>query len=542
MGIGFVFECLALAAGTAALIHHYKDAQVGPIVSCTVFFSWFVGFLGLVLLPMDLTSVNDRTNYESILVGWKLVYWFTFLLSWLVLPILIEFSQSGAFSTEQRLRLSIKYLVRHYAVLLSVGAIFFLYLIVVDHFSISGVIGLVMALGNTYGLLWIVCLLGYGLVNIPRIMWSYGDPQARLRSVYFKAIQVHDERVESTFIHDDVAKDVSALANRFHTMHASTIIVTPELQYTKECVDQLLRTIGADGDAEKAKVAKRQPRARTALPGPVLEDAMPTEAEIINLHGRAKRIKADLRRCDQTWNDICHEAHVLQQLVEKGDNMLLVPIAARACACVCILGSALIMWSEIVMGGAEWLSPLRYVLGSGPLTHVVVIALLLYMGICAYQSLFSLRGFGRLALHGNHNSTELSLLTTSIHQSRLQFSLGYNFLLLLNAGEVTTHTAFHALFTDMRLIHFFGTDFTLYAPLLLLVFAAFTFAHGYARVVRLLGLEQYEELIPGQVEHEAKIHTGEALVKRGIEKLARQWAKEGKTAASGLAAPLLADE
>ncbi|EQC39588.1 hypothetical protein SDRG_03022 [Saprolegnia diclina VS20] len=541
MGIGFGIECVVLAIGTYALLHHYKDAQVGAIVSGTVFFSWYVGFLGLVLLPLDLTTTASGQDkaYPLLLTAWQLVYWFTFVLSWVVLPILIEFSQSGAFSTEQRLRLSIKYLLRHYAVLLTLGFVLFLYLVVVDHFTIGGVLGLVMTLGNTYGLLWIICLLGYGLINIPRKVYAYSDPSLRLRQLYFRAIHVHDERVEAQFVYDDVVREVRQLAARFRTIEAATIIVSPDFQYIKQCIDHLMGTIGLDTDVEAAKPLKRQTRSSyRSLPGPALDDTLPTEKEIIHLNGRAKRVQADLRRCDQTWIDLCYDGQQLQ-LAARSPSPL-VPLLAKTLTCICVLGSAVIMWSEVVMGGAEWLSPLRLLLASAASTHILVIGLLLYMGLCTYQSLFSMRGFGRLALHGNHNSTELSLLTTSVHQSRLQFSLGYNFLLLLNASTLTSRTAFHALFTDMRLIHFFGTDFSMYAPTLLLVLAVCTLLNGYARLVRYLGLDQYEELLHGHVEHEAKVHQGEALVQRGIEKYARQWATKAAATGSELAAPLLA--
>ncbi|KDO31940.1 hypothetical protein SPRG_03156 [Saprolegnia parasitica CBS 223.65] len=541
MAIGFAIECVVLAGGTYALLGHYKDAQVGAVVTGTVFFSWYVGFLGLVLLPWDLTTTarGDADAYPTLLCAWQFVYWSTFVLSWVVLPVLIEYNQSGAFTTEQRLRYSIKYLLRHYAVLLVLGFLLFLYLVVVDHFSIGGVLGLVMTLGNTYGLLWIICLLGYGLVNIPRKVYAYSDPQLRLRQLYFRATYVHDERVEAQFVLDDVVREVRQLATRFKTIEAATIVVSPEFQYIKQCIDHLMGTVGLDSDVEAAKPLKRQTRSSyRSLAGPVLDDSLPTEKEIIHLHGRAKRVQADHRRCDQTWIDLCYDCQQLQ-LASRSPTPV-VSMLAKALTCVCVLGSGIVMWSEVVMGAPEWLSPLRHLLGSTASTHIIVIGLLLYMALCTYMSLFSMRGSGRLALHGNHNSTELSLLTTSVHQSRLQFSLGYNFLLLLNASTLTSRTAFHALFTDMRLIHFFGTDFSMYAPTLLLVLATCTLLNGYARLVRYLGLDQYEELLDGHVEHDAKVHQGDALVQRGIEKYARQWAAKAAMTGSELAAPLLA--
>ncbi|KAF0696154.1 Aste57867_13070 [Aphanomyces stellatus] len=551
--VGLVLELLLLLAFTAGLLHHYKDAQVGFLVYGFVFVSWYAGFLGLVLLPLDISTTalhGEAVVHSSLLVGWKLVYWLTFFLSWVILPVLIEYCQSGAFSPEQKLRTSIRYLLRHYALLLTIGAVLLVYLVVVDHFTVSGLVGLAMTLANTYGLLWIIALLGHGFVSVPRKVWAFASPTAQLRETYFRAIQIHDDRVESMFIYEDVVRDVQAMLARFHVIEQSTIILTPELQHIKECLRHVSDTMGVDVEAGKKRGAPLRPPPRRAQSSSglivgaafVQDEPLPTEDQVIALHGRTKRIKSDLRRCEQAWQDICWTAQRLAtwSTDTSWTSQHGIPYAASAAAVLCAAASAVIMWSELVMGwDGGWLSPLgEIVLHAAPGLglQLLLLLVLLYMGVCAYQSLFSIRGFGRLALHGGQNSTELSLLTTSVQQCRLQFSLGYNFLLLLNCDRVTHATAFHALFSDMRLIHFFGTDFSLYAPLCMLAIAAMTFWQGYARLVKSLGLEQYENLIPGQIEHEAKIHQGEALVQKGIEKYMRLKARSDKAAAESAAA------
>ena len=43
------------------------------------------------------------------------------------------------------------------------------------------VIPVLIALGNTYGLLIVASLLGYGLVALPRSLWRKADPDVELR-------------------------------------------------------------------------------------------------------------------------------------------------------------------------------------------------------------------------------------------------------------------------------------------------------------------------------------------------------------------------
>ncbi|KAF0734864.1 hypothetical protein Ae201684P_005545 [Aphanomyces euteiches] len=553
--MGFGVESFLLVGFTGALLHYYKDAHVGYVVYGFVFLSWYAGFLGLVLLPLDISTAlqgGDANVHSSLVVGWKMVYWLTFILSWMVLPVLIEYSQSGAFTPEQKLRMSLRYLLRHYAMLLTCGVVLLIYLVVVDHFSINGIVGVAMTLANTYGLLWIIALLGYGLVNIPRRIWTFADPEHHLRETYFRAIQIHDDRVEATFVYEDVVREVRSMLDRFHAIEQSTIILTPEFHHVKHCLGYVVAAVGLNdeqtvesgmkkGPGMPLRPSKRQLSATFAK-----DESLPTEGEVIALHGRAKRVKADLRRCEQAWQEICWTSEQLSTCAQSRTwRRRALPYSAGLGAAICVVGSAVIMWSEICMGGSPDLSPVGQILlhaSPGFGIQLLLLLVLVYMGTCVYQSLFSIRGFGRVALHGAQNSTELSLLTAAVQQCRLQFALGYNFFLLLNCRSVTDRTAFHALFTDMRLIHFFGSGFSLYAPICMVVFAALTFWQGYARLVKSLGLEQYEELIPGHLEHEAKIHQGEALVKKGIEKYAKLRArhvKEASETGGGLTQALL---
>ncbi|RHY90040.1 hypothetical protein DYB31_005924 [Aphanomyces astaci] len=575
MSIAFSGECLVLLLFTGYMLHYYKDAHVGYLVYSFVFVSWYAGFLGLVLLPVDIsaTVAASSSTHASLLTGWKLLYWLTFILSWVILPVLIEYSQSGAFTPQQKLRASVQYLLRHYAVLLATGVALLTYLVVVDHFTLSGLVGLAMTLSNTYGLLWLIGLLGFGLVNVPRSVWRSASPHDQLRRIYFRAIQIHDDRVEAMFTYEDVVRDVQDTVRSFHAVEQSTIILTPDVQHIKQCLRHVTDTLGLDNNDEETggrmkRVHKPKPlRSSSSAPSATsyvqLDPALPSESDVILLHGRVKRIKADLRRCEQAWQEVCWSAQRLLQWANQEDQHLsgsvtssptssmlaalhvMWPYIVGAATACCVFGSVVVLWSEVFMGVNPRLSPLGQLLTtssatstettakSGSLTVQLVLgAVLTYMGTCVYQSLFSIRGFGRVALHGAHNSTELSLLTAAVQQCRLQFALGYNFCLLLNRHGVTDRAAFHTLFTDMRMIHFFGTDFNVYLPMCMIVVAAGTMWQGYARLVKSMGLEQYEELIPGHVEHEARVHQGEALVMKGIDKYTKRKAKLDKMAAA----------
>ena len=51
----------------------------------------FLGFIGIVLYPVDIGySINDKVANPKLRLIWAAVYWFTFFLSWVGIPIMSE--------------------------------------------------------------------------------------------------------------------------------------------------------------------------------------------------------------------------------------------------------------------------------------------------------------------------------------------------------------------------------------------------------------------------------------------------------------------
>ncbi|RLN61605.1 hypothetical protein BBJ29_007858 [Phytophthora kernoviae] len=147
-------------------------------------------------------------------------------MSWVGLPFLVEFRQNGEFELDKRVIGSLKRLLFHWTVLAGALCVVALYLIFVDHLSLYGVLGLAMAGSNTYGLLWVIALLGYGLVAIPRSFWEGRMDGIQLQKLHFQAVQLQDERMEARFEYDDVAADVRDAYQRMVQAESDAIILT----------------------------------------------------------------------------------------------------------------------------------------------------------------------------------------------------------------------------------------------------------------------------------------------------------------------------
>ena len=68
------------------------------------------------------------------------------------------------------------------------GVLYIVIKVSVSAVSPSEVIGFLMALGNTYGVLLIILLMGNGLVGLPRKLWLLGNPESELLRLYMLVI------------------------------------------------------------------------------------------------------------------------------------------------------------------------------------------------------------------------------------------------------------------------------------------------------------------------------------------------------------------
>lgn len=610
--LAVLLQLSGLLGFTWWLLAQLKDAHVSPPVQATVFVSWSLGLLALVLLPVDLVenglltpsevaapaitsdvggaAVNASASsngtlpllaagvamheegYVHYLWAWQTLYWLTFLLSWLVLPFLTEFCQNGEFVLNQKIVSSVKRLVLHWTLLAGVCGVVVLYLVCVGHLSLFGLVGLAMASANTYGLLWLIALLGFGLVDVPRSFWRLRNPERRLQELHFRAVQVYDERVEAKFELEDVATVVHACYDRMLHAEGVSIILTSDMQFVKACLQQVKALVDyPDRDASSSTTHGQEdtapdgvakwwhhsmsdlravPRRPATVPGSPFASSVrtPSLSEVVELHRRVLVAIPERRRSEQAWIELCTQADRLCDRIKErqlpapsgspraslGDIVRTVAVSLRrrlrrlvlapvsvCCAVVSGVASVYVIWGELTMALSSTAVSLfrAFSRESGAnASELLAFTLLLYMAACAYASLCKLRGFNRCALCSHRSSTELCLLKTTMYQCRLQFATGYNFLLLLDDRALTDRTAFAALFENMRVVHVLGRGFSVYAPMLMVLLVAFALSDGYARVMKRLGLEQYEQVMLGSSDHEAVIAKGQLLVQQGRER------------------------
>ena len=225
---------------------------------------------------------------------------------------------------------------------------------------------------------------------------------------------------------------------------------------------------------------------------------------------------------------------VMAQFQTFGNQMIFIwlkyfrPLYFRLLALSSALLSSAILWSEATLAIPRNLSPFGYFLdfldgrdgeNHGILFQITALIPLLYMSICVYSSLFKLDVFGRFCLRGNKQSHGVALIFNAQYLVRLQFPLGYNYLLMLKYDTSSTTCAFSKIMGVMSVFPFFGTSFSVYAPLLIIALCAITLCNIYPRLLALVGFEHEDAILLGDKETlDGKVNEGISLMKRHMDR------------------------
>ena len=96
----------------------------------------------------------------------------------------MDYHASGYFSFTTKLKDAIWKNLRFGGLAILGGTIYIIYMVASTHGSPRQVINFMMAMGNTYGMLLIVVLMGHGLVGLPKRLWQMADNKRELERMY----------------------------------------------------------------------------------------------------------------------------------------------------------------------------------------------------------------------------------------------------------------------------------------------------------------------------------------------------------------------
>lgn len=123
-------------------VYLWKHAHVTTpwAVRLATFIGWFMGFSIIAILPLDiLVTTNKKTDeiitgderevaMRGLTVVWAVFYWTAFVMCWAVLPLMMNYVQTGEFTVRGKLQRAVKEQARYYMIIGSIGLFMLVYL------------------------------------------------------------------------------------------------------------------------------------------------------------------------------------------------------------------------------------------------------------------------------------------------------------------------------------------------------------------------------------------------------------------------------
>ena len=365
--------------------------------------------------------------------------------------------------------------------LIGFGLLGLVYVILSSGLSLGSIKALVIALSHSYALVFAIWLLGHGLVNVPRTMWTEADPRSRLNSLYRHATRVSDAYAEAQSNYADVAAEIKSLGR-----------YKDDSEYL-EWIDELLDEVEEDDSSLSQRGVNRV----------TIDRAMINDEYLSTLTRRLRKCKIRFIRHETDWQKLLKDCARAEDIINArgegtlvfryGKTMFPAPMAyfyytkvstnlTRAFAIILAAVSICLVWSEATHGTK--LSIVDLVVSStyGVAQQFVSSLILGFMCVAMFASLTRIRIFNVYALV--HRSSDMSsLLFYSMYACRLTVPLSYNYLNLISSRD----SVFEEFLGKSINLTPLGKYFNDWLPRLVIVPVLFTLFHFYDKIKNFLG-------------------------------------------------------
>ncbi|SPQ22451.1 5ba0e239-5cf2-4037-8df0-fe5690928539 [Thermothielavioides terrestris] len=508
---------LCISVVVLLILRYYLPLRSTPgYLLVPVFFALWLPASMVLLVPIDLASsamaddVDARGIWldpKALRVSWRIAYWLTFALTWFILPILGEYSDSGYREPRQKVLDSLYANAQYYAIVFGSGALGLVYVLIsYGHFSES-LKSTVMALAYCWGLVLAIYLMGHGLVSIPRRLFRNANISGRLRRIQTQAPRVYEKMEDAEMDLEDLELQIAELSRR---KGGSASLFQ---DWIEELVDM-------------TNLPESQPSQAGIVRGSGNQSPLPnviTEKYLAELTRRLVRARHARSRYVDEWNRLLQDAVETQAILDSAASKKLdfgkaspssgfwdrhtlftpytrflfhyhlVPCLQIALAVVLSLASLCIVWSELVKGLFPQLSVIRYSVvqhqdrakGQVGLVGQVVAALwMVYMCAAAFISITEVKVWRGRALVRRNTAAESAFWYAS-QVARLSVPLTYNFMTFL--GGIYRDTVFYDFLGQLINLTPLGKWFDYLFPAFILLPVCATLFGLYGKIRRIFG-------------------------------------------------------
>lgn len=543
----FTLALFAICAAVLLLLRYYLPLRTTPAyITVPVFLTIALPASIVLLVPIDLASsagtkgiwLGTTVVYKS----WRVTYWLTFVLSWAILPLLGEYTDSGYREPKARFLYSVRSNGRYWAIMLGTGVLGLIYFIWYNGFNLGNLKGMVMALAYAWSLALAIYLMGHGLVAFPRSLCRYASISGRLKRLQARAPKIHEKLEESIEKLDQYEWQVVQLKQRKNG-------TAREFQ---EWIDEL---------AEKSNL----PESRASVGGRTSTATVPpviTERYLADLTRKLKRARHAKVRFESEWDRLIHKAVKTQAILDSKASQRLdlknsqsqthggggfldrftlltpytryllhvhvIPTLFYVAWAVTSLASLAVVWSECIRSFVR--DSKLSVIGLTVVHHppssrgqigfggqFIAAAWLCYMLTCSFFSLTEVKIWGNRALV-RRNTYQESATWYALQLAKLTVPLSYNFVTFM-PHKIVHDTSFYTLLGKYVESTPVGEKFSDYFPVFILVPVLATAFGLYKKVKNISGfgdlLEDEDEA--SEAGATGSWREGRALIERELQ-------------------------
>ncbi|XP_047527375.1 LMBR1 domain-containing protein 2 homolog isoform X1 [Vanessa atalanta] len=574
----FVIEIISAFILAATLLYRYGDCYRNHIlVTVSVLTAWYFSFVIMFILPLDVSStfyrqcLDNSTHIttatpeiaipstaappekhcqepwsfvpDSVFPNlWRVVYWTSQCLTWLIMPMMQSYSKAGDFTVKGKLKSALVDNAIYYGSYLFICGILLIYIALKPGVYLDGpkIKAIASSASNTWGLFLLILLLGYSLVEVPRNLWNNSKKNYTLTYTYFKIAKLSTDKCEAEETVEEILESLNSITAAVGPGH-------PLHRHVETIVQKLPIQL-------RDKLNSRAPPER---PSP------PSLKSLVNLHKKTIKSLHVLQRTETQWGlmlerifhleDVSsncrspdqrfqHTFHTPRPRIQR---LLYPPILEwywecffrqyflKAMAVVTCIMSVAVVWSEVTFFSKK---PVLSIFANIVITAnkhynytaIVTISTLIigYMFYCAYSTVLKIRLLNLYYLAPHHQTNEYSLIFSGMMVCRLTPAMCLNFLSLVHMDshvikERVMETYYTQIMGHMDVLGIIAEGFNIYFPMLVVLLCLATYLSLGSRLLSLCGFQQFvgdDELTTDLVDE------GREIVKR--EKRKRQRAEE----------------
>ncbi|KAK8717349.1 hypothetical protein V6N13_044620 [Hibiscus sabdariffa] len=490
-------------------LRYFAGPDVPRYVLFTVGYAWLCSLSIIVLVPADIwTTISKPKNaFENggISFFWSWSYWGTFLLTWAVVPLIQGFEDAGDFSMTERLKTSVRVNLVFYSVVGSIGLVGLILLITMNRNWSGGILGLAMALSNTFGLVTGAFLLGFGLSEVPKSLWRNADWTIRQKVLSHKIAKMAVKLDEA---HRELSNAI-VVAQATSNQMSKRDPLRPYMDVIDNMLAQMFREdpsfkpqggqLGEndmDYDSDEKSMASLRRHLRLAR-----EEYYRYKSEYMTYVTEALQLEDTIKnyehRTSTGWIYVSSfrparsgKMGILLDKIEFIWRCILKKQLKKALAIILGIMSAAVLLAEATLlpRGVD-LSVFSILINSVKkqevLVQVFAFVPLMYMCICTYYSLFKI---GMLMFYSltPWQTSPVSLLMICSMVARYAPPISYNFLNLINLGG--KETIFEKRMGNIDdAVPFFGEGFNHIYPLIMVVYTLLVASNFFDRIVGFFG-------------------------------------------------------